>query len=169
MFKKPSTPFETSTSFNLSSSFRHFISSRSSSSVPKVTSSQKTLPLGHPGSYSVPETPELLNPSSNDRSYPISVVGYATQSSFMLIMCNTPQHEQLWTVADFLACNFNKPAPLIAAVTTCKTCRSHSRSSISSPTAQWSINRSLPLTKWGPNFGNSNSVHSFQIPVILMT
>ena len=54
--------------------------------------------------------------SSSNKSLLISTDSYTVILSSMFITRNTTQYGQLWTVANFLACNPNKPAPLIAVV-----------------------------------------------------
>ena len=79
---------------------------------PKVRSSCP--PLRYRSRISLrPENSRALNPSSNDRSSPISTVNYTVWFSSTFITCNASQQGQLWIVADSSTCNSNKLAPLI--------------------------------------------------------
>ena len=93
--------------------------------------------------------------SSSNGSALIFSDSYTALLSSTFIMCNTPQCEQLWIVADFLARNPNKLAPVIAAIITSqhvqivqlRECRPYPSASM--PTAQSSINKPFPLMKKG--------------------
>ena len=46
----------------------------------------------------------------------MSAYSYASLFSLTFIICNVLQSMQLWTKADFFACNLNSPAPIITVV-----------------------------------------------------
>ena len=72
--------------------------------------------------FSAPRFPPFRTSTSNqaapatDHPWSLSTVTHLFSSTF--IICNAIQRGYLWTMANFSACNPNKPAPLIAAVTT---------------------------------------------------
>ena len=64
-----------------------------------------------------------FKPSKSRNSSPsISTDNYTTKFSSTFMTCDTTQRGQLWKVADFHACNPNKPAPLIVTVTNVDMC-----------------------------------------------
>ena len=52
----------------------------------------------------------------------ISADCYTTLSAFRFITYNTPKHEQLYRMMNFLACNPNNQVPLIMVITNDSTC-----------------------------------------------
>ena len=110
--------------------------------------------------------------NSSNRSSLIFVDNFATKSSSIFKMCNAPKRRQLhifYTVANFPACNLNKPVLVITAVTINRHVQNHVVTRITripsacKHTDQSSINRPSPLMRRGlsvnPNPRDTNQIH----------